>query len=87
MFAVALFLSACTNSDNKTESANTTHESAMHSAPQENKFADVQFASDKDPVCQMPLSAGIADTAVIDDNIYGFCAIECKETYVKENRK
>ena len=87
-FATALlFLVACNNQ------ANETTEHSSHAMPEtgaqaadENKYADVQFALDKDPVCQMPLTAGIADTAVIDGKIYGFCATECKDTYIKEHR-
>lgn len=87
-FTALLLLSACANNENKATSADAAHETSMqHNAATDNKFADVQFALDKDPVCQMPLSAGVSDTAVIDGKVYGFCAIECKDTYVKEHRK
>ena len=87
-FATALlFLAACNNQQNETaENSNHAMPEAGAQAPEENKYANVQFALDKDPVCQMPLTAGIADTAVIDGKIYGFCATECKDTYIKEHR-
>ena len=37
----------------------------------------------KDPVCGMPVSAGIKDTSYYKGNVYGFCSKECKEEFVK----
>lgn len=87
-FATAiLFLAACNNQPGKTtEQSNDGMPGVKEKASDDNKYATVQFALDKDPVCQMPLSAGIADTAIIDGKTYGFCATECKDTYVKEHR-
>lgn len=41
------------------------------------------LASKKDLVCGMPVSAGITDTTSIDGKLYGFCAPECKDAFVK----
>lgn len=48
------------------------------------KMDHVKFASKYDPVCGMPLSAGIEDTAHYKHKIYGFCATGCKEEFVKD---
>ena len=60
----------------------------------EKPFADVVFALKRDPVCKMPVRAGVEDTAHYKGGIYGFCAAECKadflkepELYLKENKK
>lgn len=50
-------------------------------------FSGVQFASQKDTICGMPLTAGVADTAVVDGKIYGFCSTECKDSFLVATRK
>lgn len=85
----ALLFISCGNNQNETATHTDETEATDHVMPVNNsdKYAHLQFAIEKDPVCMMPLSAGISDTAVIDGKIYGFCAPQCKETYVKEHRK
>lgn len=36
-----------------------------------------------DPTCGMPVSAGIIDTSTVKGKLYGFCAKECKEEFLK----
>lgn len=55
---------------------------AMEARPETKDFSGVKFASDKDPACGMPLSAGITDTATVDGKIYGFCSPECKDEFL-----
>lgn len=50
-----------------------------------NKFAGISFASNRDTTCGMPLSAGIADTAMVDGKTYGFCAKECKDEFLAQH--
>ena len=38
----------------------------------------------KDPVCEMPISAGISDTTIYKGNILGFCSPECKAEFMKK---
>ena len=47
-------------------------------------FANIQFASDKDASCGMPLSAGVEDTVHQNNKIYGFCSKECKDEFVNK---
>ena len=78
--AVAIF-SAC-NQATKKEAAPasaTTQDSTAAAGPDYSKLA---FASDKDLSCGMPLSAGVQDTAMVGDKIYGFCSKECKHDFL-----
>ena len=38
----------------------------------------------KDPVCEMPVSAGVTDTLTYKGNLLGFCSEECKAEFVKK---
>jgi YHS domain-containing protein len=48
-----------------------------------NNFKNIVFASEKDPSCGMPVSAGIEDTVTYKGKLYGFCSTECKEEFLK----
>ena len=37
----------------------------------------------RDFICGMPVIAGIADTAQYKGKVYGFCATECKDEFLK----
>lgn len=76
---MALVFSAC---DHK---ANTDGKDIP--APPPPSKIDVQVAalgSETDLYCGMPLKTGsIADTAIYDSKIYGFCSPECKAEFQK----
>lgn len=78
---------ACNNAEKQPSSASdSAQKNTMHHSPSNTntqKFQHLQFASNKDLVCGMPLSAGIEDTAVVNGKIYGFCSKECKDEFVK----
>ncbi len=38
----------------------------------------------KDPICEMPISAGVTDTVTYKGNILGFCSAECKAEFMKK---
>lgn len=82
-----LLFAACENHSTQETSPNKDTETPSMASEQEHRFDSLPFAEKKDPICQMPLTAGIADTAVIDGKIYGFCAVGCKESYVEAHRK
>lgn len=42
------------------------------------------FDSKTDLVCGMPVSAGVHDTLTYKGKLYGFCATECKEEFLKD---
>jgi len=41
------------------------------------------YDSKKDLVCGMPVTAGIEDTLHYKGKLYGFCAKQCKEEFIK----
>lgn len=50
----------------------------------ENALTKLDFAVKKDLSCGMPTSAGVADTLTYKGKLYGFCAKECKEDFLKD---
>ena len=38
----------------------------------------------KDPVCEMPITAGVTDTVTYKGNLLGFCSEECKSEFMKK---
>lgn len=64
-------------------SAATSTDSTMQST--DTPSFDVAMVNNgKDPVCGMPVTAGISDTAHYQGNILGFCSPECKAEFVKD---
>ncbi len=79
---LAAMFTACGNANEETKQEEMTSESVVEEEKTD-QFAGIQFASDKDTICGMPLTAGVADTLMVDEKIYGFCATECKEEFAK----
>jgi YHS domain-containing protein len=50
----------------------------------ENDLTKLNFAVKKDLTCGMPTSAGVSDTVTYKGKLYGFCAKECKEDFLKD---
>lgn len=46
-------------------------------------FEHIKFDNEKDFVCGMSVSMGVADTVHYNGNIYGFCSTGCKEMFKK----
>ena len=45
------------------------------------------LTSNIDPICEMTLDDSIlADTAIVDDKVIGFCHVGCKEEFLKKNK-
>ncbi len=82
---IFLLFAACANN----ETASTTsmepvkHGSPMHVADSAVKFTPSMVINKRDFICGMPVSAGIADTAHFKGKVYGFCATECKDEFLK----
>jgi YHS domain-containing protein len=86
LFVTFLF-SSCSNS----ETASTPslepvkHGSAMQVATSDSlaKFTAEMVSNKRDFICGMPVIAGIADTVHYKGKVYGFCAAECKNEFLK----
>ncbi|MFN4285116.1 MAG: YHS domain-containing protein [Lacibacter sp.] len=78
VIAAAFLLASCSGNE-----SNHSHEPAAAAASKKEQFKDVVFANEKDYICGMPVSAGVADTAHYNGKVYGFCATECKEEFLK----
>jgi YHS domain-containing protein len=95
IFIMAFFTSAlfmgCAENKTETPAAESAADvkpmpqnSTVNNKPEENKLKDVVYALKIDPVCQMPITAGVSDTAIYENKVYGFCAPECKEDFKKD---
>lgn len=76
-------VAAC-NQPKKAEPEKKPEMPAAQKDPAKKDLAGLDFAIKKDLVCGMPVSAGVHDTAQYKGKIYGFCAAECKEEFVKD---
>ncbi len=80
MVCIIAFLSCNSNSD--TAAAAETEMTAP-----ENKFSKDSVDNKRDFICNMPVTAGIADTCHYDNKVYGFCSEECKVEFLSDPKK
>lgn len=82
-----LLLVACNN--NPKPSAAAKNDSMSMPSPQIDsaKFKAAQVDNLKDPVCGMPVGAGIEDTLHYNRKVIGFCSKECKDEFLKNTAK
>ena len=85
---LAFILLAC-NTSTKTDSTATEKDSSTAAMPMpahddHDKFKDVKFDYATDPVCNMPVTAGVSDTAHYDGKVIGFCSPDCKTAFVAD---
>lgn len=85
--AITLALAACGQKAENKE--NTKVEGAK---PPMEKAEGIQIdvaklASKIDPVCEMDITDGVADTASYEGKLYGFCGTGCKEDFVKNPKQ
>lgn len=79
---ISLLFSACANNET-TSMEPVKHSSPMHVADSAAKFTAGMVSNKRDFICGMPVTAGIADTAHYKGKVYGFCATECKDEFLK----
>jgi YHS domain-containing protein len=75
----ALFAVVACSSEPTSNSTQQTATEMENNAP---AFKPEQVNNKKDPVCGMPVKAGISDTAHYQDKVFGFCSAECKKAFV-----
>lgn len=83
----AFLFASCANSEtaSKPSLEPVKHGSTMQVALSDSlpKFTAEMVSNKRDFICGMPVTAGIADTAHYKGKVYGFCASECKEEFLK----
>ncbi|MET3877365.1 YHS domain-containing protein [Chitinophaga sp. OAE865] len=57
-------------------------DSSMTVAPEEKQYDTALVANRRDPVCRMPIKAGIYDTAHYQGAVIGFCSAACKDSFL-----
>jgi len=80
----AQLLISCSGDKQKKEQAESVQKRDTMTVIPEPSFTGVVFDYRKDLVCGMPVSAGVSDTVHYQGKIYGFCAVECKDEFVKD---
>ena len=71
---------SCNNAEApKQEVVDTTAASNMEAAATSYPVSMVN--NKKDPTCEMPVTAGISDTAHYKDKVIGFCSSGCKDEF------
>lgn len=86
LFGAFLFASCANSETASTPSLEPVkHGSTMQVAVSDSlpKFTAEMVSNKRDFICGMPVTAGIADTAHYKGKVYGFCASECKEEFLK----
>jgi YHS domain-containing protein len=82
LIVVTIVLASCNSSEApKQEVVDTTTQSSME--PAATSFPVSMVNNKKDPTCEMPVTAGISDTAHYKDKVIGFCSSECKDEFKK----
>ena len=72
-------VSSCSNNNTATIAPPTSDTTKVTS-----DYTPAMVDNKKDLVCNMPVSAGIGDTAHYKGKVYGFCSAECKEAFLKK---
>ena len=76
LLCVAISLTACNNSSTTQAAKPIKTDTAI-------SYNVSMVNNTKDPICDMPVTAGISDTAVYNGKTYGFCGKGCKDEFVK----
>ncbi|MFN3300043.1 MAG: YHS domain-containing protein [Sediminibacterium sp.] len=84
---ISFLVASCSNSETAStpSSAPVKHGSTMGEVSTDAvpKFTPDMVSNKRDFICGMPVTAGIADTAHYKGKVYGFCASECKDEFLK----
>ncbi|HSN60499.1 MAG TPA: YHS domain-containing protein [Ferruginibacter sp.] len=78
-----ILISCAQNTEQKEETLPAANADTMP-VKAEPLFKNLVYDSKKDLVCGMPVTAGVSDTAHYEGKLYGFCAKECKDEFLKD---
>ena len=78
---VAVALISCNNAAPK-ETVEQPKVMTVDTSKQLTKEVELVVANKYDPVCKMPVTAGITDTTTINGQTIGFCSPECKDEFL-----
>lgn len=85
LFVASSLIISCNSNqadENKSVADTTKNEiNPSHNAMTAPQKLTIAVDNKKDPVCGMPVKAGIADTFMLKDKIIGFCCTECKNEF------
>ena len=79
VMAVIIAITSCKNKK-APETAKPSIDSMVIS---KKNFSSIHFDNKKDPVCGMPLKAGIGDSTIYKGKMIAFCNKGCKEDGIK----
>ena len=84
LLILSMVLLSCGQSNDKANAASAdTNQVAIMDTAAEKTYAVSLVNNKKDPTCGMPVTAGISDTAHYENLVLGFCAVECKNEFLK----
>jgi YHS domain-containing protein len=83
LFITASIFASCNNAKAPSEPAVDTAAKVANMEADTTSFLVSMVDNKKDPICGMPVTAGISDTAHYKDIVIGFCSSECKDEFTK----
>lgn len=83
-WVVAYMIAISCGQQQASEKAGSTAADTMSSKP---SFAVNMVDNAKDPVCGMPVKAGISDTVHYNHKLYGFCSKGCKSAFESDKAR
>lgn len=81
-----VLLCSCANQASQPPAAENKKDTMPAQAETKPDLSKLTLAQQTDPQCEMSLAHGIADTALIDGKVYGFCSDYCKKSYLDEHQ-
>ncbi len=84
LFASVFFLVSCKNNEKVEPKAEIKKDTVVAIAAKPVDFKSIAIDYKKDPVCGMPITAGIEDTLLYKGKIIAFCSKGCKASFIEK---
>jgi YHS domain-containing protein len=78
---IMVALAACAGNNRPAKQA-PAGDSMTAMTPEEVEYDTALVGNKRDPVCRMPIRAGIYDTAHYNGAVLGFCSSACKDSFL-----